>query len=110
MPQCRDCGTYIRFGQRCDQHRVEHTHGTLDDVGTVDDGLTDIECAVCENAITPGEPITSVRGEPAHPECRGEVRCDGSGWQVEQQGLDGEAATGQTTLDGGVSKDGAQRD
>lgn len=35
---------------------------------------------------------------------------DDDEWQVEQQGLDGEAATGQTTLDGGVVTDRGESD
>jgi len=31
---------------------------------------------------------------------------DGEQWSVDQQGLDGEAHTGQATLNGGVAKDG----
>ena len=31
MPECRDCGEDIRTGSRCQQHALEHQHGTLEE-------------------------------------------------------------------------------
>jgi len=88
-------------------HALEHQHGTLADGGTVE-RATHPQCEVCNKPILDGGNATEVRGEPAHADCGGQARCDG-GWEVEQQGIDGEPAQGQTTISGGVAKDGGDR-
>lgn len=97
MPECVECGTFIQSGRRCQQCALEHQHGSLADRRD--------DCTVCETTIDSDEPTKTVDGQTAHAECGGQARCDG-GWRVEQQGLDGEPAQGQATLDGGVAKDG----
>ncbi len=76
MPECIDCGTPIQSGQRCQMHALEAQHGTLSDGGTVERAERP-QCEVCETPIEPHQQTTEVRDEPAHAECKGQLRCDG---------------------------------
>lgn len=47
--------------------------------GSLDDFATDggqVQCAACQTPITTEDPPTH-RGEPIHPDCRGQIRTDG---------------------------------
>lgn len=76
------------------------------------DGGRDV-CTHCEETIErdPGEPPVTFEGEPIHWDCLEEIDPDAGDdeWHVKQRGLGGQAAQGQTTIDGGVAKDGGSQ-
>lgn len=92
---CAECARHERFG--------EIAQNQADGQDEDDQDATPVECTVCGAAYDHVD-------QPC-PACGSRRRryAGDDEWEVEQTGLDGGTMTGQSTLAGGVAKDGGER-
>lgn len=114
MPFCSQCGQRIQSGRLCQTHLLAGRKGDDVDIDArdqeaSDDEPTPVECTQCGTRY-------DHEGQ-ACPDCGSRRRrFTGDGqedsdeqWHIDQLGLDGSRHRGQTTLAGGVAKDGGDR-